>query len=117
MHEMSVVTSLLDIVKEELAKHNVEKLLLVRVKYGVLANIVPDAMDFAFEVLTTGNAFAGARLELVQIPVRLACGACGKEFTPEGRELLFAPCPACGEEIGHSVLTGRELYIDHIEAE
>lgn len=117
MHEMSVATSLLAIVREELAKHDVEKLLLVRVRYGVLANLVPEALEFAFEALTAGTDFEGARIELAQVPVRLACGGCGKEFEPEGREQLFAPCPACGEEIGHNVLSGRELYVEHIEAE
>ena len=34
MHEMSVVTSLLSIVREEMEKHNVHRLLLVRVRYG-----------------------------------------------------------------------------------
>ncbi|ADP87302.1 hypothetical protein DDE01_19450 [Desulfovibrio desulfuricans] len=117
MHEMSVATSLLDIVREELGKHEVEKLLLVRVRYGALANLVPEALEFAFEVLTTGTDFEGARIELVQNPVRLACGGCGREFEPEGRELLFSPCPACGEEVGHTVLSGRDLYVEHIEAE
>lgn len=114
---MSVATSLLAIVREELDKHEVSKLLLVRVRYGALANLVPDALEFAFEALTVGTDFEGARIELIQVPVRLACGGCGKEFEPKGRELLFAPCPACGEEIGHSVLSGRELYIEHLEAE
>ena len=50
-------------------------------------------------------------------PVKLLCGGCGKEFEPQGKELLFAPCPACGEEAGHHVLAGRELYVEHIEAE
>ncbi len=57
MHEMSVVTSLLSIVREEMAKHDVHRLLLVRVRYGALANIVPEALSFAFEALTAGTDF------------------------------------------------------------
>jgi Zn finger protein HypA/HybF involved in hydrogenase expression len=26
-------------------------------------------------------------------------------------------CPACGEQFGRKVLQGKELYIDHIEAD
>nr|ABX51944.1 HypA [Nitratidesulfovibrio vulgaris str. 'Miyazaki F'] len=117
MHEMSVASSVISIVQEELAKHSATRLLLVRVRFGALANLVPEAMEFAFEAMTIGTDFEGAKLELAMAPVKLQCGGCGKEFEPQGKELLFAPCPACGEEAGHHVLAGRELYVEHIEAE
>jgi hydrogenase nickel incorporation protein HypA/HybF len=117
MHEMSIVTSLLSLVAEELTKRQLQKLHVVRVRYGVLANIVPEAMSFAFEALTQGSPFEGARLELEAEPVVLRC-ACGASFNPaQKRELLFIPCPACGETQGHTVEKGRELYLQHIEAE
>jgi hydrogenase nickel incorporation protein HypA/HybF len=52
-------------------------------------------------------------------PLGLRCGGCGREFSPErgARATLFSVCPFCGEEIGHSVLTGKELYIEHLELE
>lgn len=117
MHEMSVVTSLLSIVREEMAKHDVRRLLLVRVRYGALANIVPEALSFAFEALTVGTEFEGAVLETEEIPITLKCSQCGHVFSPPKGEHFFAPCPACGEEFGHVMETGRELYVQHIEAE
>jgi hydrogenase nickel incorporation protein HypA/HybF len=117
MHEMSITASLLSLIDEELKKHRLEKLLVVRVRHGALANIVPEAMSFAFEALTQGGPFEGARLELEEEPVVLRC-FCGASFNPEQKhELLFAPCPACGETLGHVVEKGRELYLQHIEAE
>jgi hydrogenase nickel incorporation protein HypA/HybF len=117
MHEMAIVTSLLSLVDEELKKHRLHKLLVVRVRHGVLANIVPEAMRFAFEALTQGGPFAGARLELEEEPLVLRC-CCGVHFSPERtREPRFVPCPACGETLGHAVEKGRELYLQHLEAE
>jgi len=117
MHEMSIVTSLLSLVEEELTKRQLQKLLVVRVRHGALANIVPDALSFAFEALTQGTPFEGARLELEEEPIVLRC-SCGASFSPEQkRELLFVPCPVCGETLGHTVEKGRELYLQHIEAE
>lgn len=118
MHEMSLTVSLLNIVREEMQKHGATSLILVRVRYGALANVVPEALSMAFEVLTADTDVDGARLEMIEEPVRLACGGCRKKFEPvTAAAAVFSPCPLCGEEIGHTVLSGKELYIDHIEVE
>lgn len=52
MHEVSLVTSLLSIIREETERHVLYHLLQVRVRYGVLVNIIPEALSVAFEVLT-----------------------------------------------------------------
>lgn len=118
MHEMSLTVSLLAIVREEMQKHGAGTLILVRVRYGALANVVPEALSMAFEVLTADTDVDGARLEMIEEPVRLLCGGCREEFAPPvPATSLFSACPLCGEEIGHTVLSGKELYIDHIEVE
>lgn len=119
MHEMSLAAGLLDIIRQEMEKHRAERLLLVRLRSGVLANVVPEALSMAFAVQAQGTPFAGAKLEMQTEALRLRCGGCGVEFFPEGvtRAAIFSVCPGCGEEIGHSVLAGRELYIDRIELE
>jgi len=116
MHEMSIAQGLIAIIKEEMEKHEVTKLLSVRVAYGELAALVPDALTFAFEACTLGTDMEGATLEMVPIPVILQCSECGKEFSPE-RSDLFMPCPDCGEGLGHKVLQGKELYLDNLEVE
>ena len=118
MHEMSLVMSLLSIIRQEMEKHGAARLVRVRVRHGALANVVPEALGMAFEVQTVDTDLEGAELELVEEPVRLACGSCGHEFMPApGPALRFSACPVCGEELGHRVLSGKELYIDHIEVE
>ena len=119
MHEMSLVVSLLDIVRQEMEKHPSGRLAAVRLRCGVLANVVPEALSMAFEVQTSGTVFEGARLELHEEPLCLCCGGCGREFAPASVSpaAIFSVCPGCGEEIGHTVLTGKELYIDHLELE
>lgn len=115
MHELSIVTSLLEIIRDEMAKNGVTRLLEVRLRYGSLANVVPDALMFGFEALTEGTPLAGARLVCEEIPLRLTC-ACGVTFTPE-RGLFGACCPACKAMQDHVAASGRELYIESIEAE
>ncbi len=117
MHELSVVTSLLALVREEMAKHGVQRLLSVRVRYGALTNIVPEALSFAFEALTAGTDFDGAVLEMEETPLELRCSECGSLFSPKEKNLFLATCPNCGSREGHQVESGRELYLQHLEAE
>lgn len=117
MHELAIVTSLLELAKEEMHKHGAEQLLMVRVRFGPLANIVPEALQLAFESMTSLDEFtAGAKLEMQEDPLILRCGECFKEFTPAGAT-PFAPCSHCGSELFHQVIKGKELFLDHLEAE
>ncbi|MDR0828314.1 MAG: hydrogenase maturation nickel metallochaperone HypA [Desulfovibrio sp.] len=116
MHEASLVASLLDILRAEIARRGVRSLSLVRLRCGVLVNVSPQALDMAFTAMSRDTEFAATRLQLITEPLRLACGGCSAEFTAEDfPAALLSPCPECGEEIGHKVLAGRELYIEHIE--
>ena len=69
------------------------------------------------EALTAGTDFEGAVLETEEVPITLKCSKCGQTFSPVRGEHFFAPCPSCGEQYGHAMETGRELYVQHIEAE
>ncbi|CAM2061541.1 Hydrogenase maturation factor HypA 1 [Desulfovibrionales bacterium] len=117
MHELSIVMSLVKIIQQELEKHGAMKLFRARVRYGVLANVMPEALTMAFTATVSGTSLEGAVLELEVVPLVVVCSKCEEEFAPEHPELLFMPCPACGDAFGHRVLSGKELYLDYLEAE
>jgi hydrogenase nickel incorporation protein HypA/HybF len=117
MHELSIAESLLKIINEEMEKHGVSRLIRVKIVCGQMSAIVPDALDMAFEVLTVGTPQEGAHIELEELPVRVRCRECGREFCPSREEIYLMPCPHCDTELGHTMLSGKELYIEHIEAE
>ena len=118
MHEMSVAAGLIDIVRDEMKKHNATQLLRVRVRYGALAGIVPESLSMAFEIQIEATPLAGAIMELVEEPVRLKCGTCQQEFSPPPTPTaVIAPCDHCGEAFGHTVLSGKEMYLDQLEVE
>lgn len=117
MHELSIATSIIEIVTDELQKHGASKLTLVRVKYGRLTNIVAEALHMGFTAVCQDAGYQGAVLELEELPVVLKCGACNKEFTVNEKEIIAIPCPHCGQRFGHEVISGKELFVDHIDAE
>ncbi len=116
MHEMSIAESILSIVDEEITKHGCTSLSLVRVRYGTLSQVVPDSLRFCFEAITKGGPHEGAVLELEEVPLLLRCGGCAVTFSPPD-DNMFAPCPTCAMHMGHEVVEGRELNIQHLEAE
>ncbi len=113
---MAIAENILHIVTQELEKHQCNKLLMVRVRYGALSQVVADSLQFCFEALLKDSPYEGARLELEEVPLILRCGSCEQEFTPEYGE-VFEPCTHCNANLGHEVVQGKELYIQHIDAE
>lgn len=116
MHEMTLLSSVTQIIAEEMEQHGLTRLTRVTLRSGALAGLVPEAMRFAWEVLTDSGQFKGADLCVETVPVRLRCGECLCEFAPE-EQVVFAACPVCGAQMGHKVLAGREVYIESIEGE
>lgn len=116
MHEMNIAASILELASEEAARQNCNRLLRVRVHYGVLTGIMPEALRICFAALTNETGHKGVELELIRLPLRLRCPMCANVFEGEGQESIWNPCPQCGEAIGHIVEQGRELLLAQLEA-
>ncbi|EGB14940.1 hydrogenase expression/synthesis HypA [Pseudodesulfovibrio mercurii] len=112
---MSIVESILGILREEMVKYDGQKLKKVTLKNGQLAGVVTESLQFAWEALIPGGEFDGAELEIIEVPVKVACGECGEVFRPDHTRCM--PCPKCEALLGHTVLEGKELLIDSIEVD
>lgn len=118
MHEMAVAASLLELAEDAARSQGCARLTRVRVDYGALAGIMPEALALCFDSLIQGTPHEGARLELVRLPLRLRCPFCGTVFGDDesGADARWLPCPGCGELAGHVVEQGRELLLRQVEA-
>ena len=85
----------------------------VRLTIGELTEIVPDALQFAWEALTPGTLSEGAVLQIEQTTARSRCCDCAGEFE---HDRFDRRCPACGSFLVE-VLSGRELLIDDVEVD
>jgi len=107
MHEMAITQSVVDAVCEHAAGRRVHS---VKLEVGALCAVVPDSMQFCFELATEGTLAAGARLDLDVQPGSARCRSCGQSF--ELRDLiLLCPCGSADVE----VLAGRDLKILSME--
>ena len=113
MHEMSLMENLLSVATESLAHYTVKSVQRLTVSAGVLANIMPDAFDFAFAMQREDTIFAGAELLVNKAPIQASCRNCSCEY--ESFSIPFT-CPACGNEAAE-ILHGAEVFLESIDFE
>ncbi|MCL2496174.1 MAG: hydrogenase maturation nickel metallochaperone HypA [Clostridiales bacterium] len=113
MHEASLMENMLALATEYLAPHRVERVNTVTVRIGRLANVLPDALEFAFSAMTREGLFAGAGLILVAEPYQARCRDCAAVYDSAQLPPL---CPECGGH-GVEILSGAEIYLDSIDFE
>ena len=85
----------------------------VDVKVGHLRQVVPTALEFAFELVAHGTPVEGAELTLEVVPADGRCRDCGAESRLPGFPLA---CGACGG-LSIDVIRGEELLVDELELE
>jgi hydrogenase nickel incorporation protein HypA/HybF len=69
----------------------------------------------AFEGLTIDSRWPGPGWTPRRFRWCWPAGRAARASLSETTDYVFAPCPACGEEIGHTVVSGKELYIEYLE--
>ena len=110
MHELSITQGVVEICAEKAAGRRV---IAVVLEIGVLSGVVPEAVEFAFEVCSSGTPLEGARLDIERVAARGRCRSCGAEFPVQ---TYYDPCPAC-TLYGAELLSGEELRVRELEVE
>jgi hydrogenase nickel incorporation protein HypA/HybF len=113
MHEMGIIQEVLVAVDSAAREAGAIRVTCVRLTIGELTEIVPDALQFAWEALTPGTLSGGAILQIEQTTGRSRCCDCATEFE---HDRFDRRCPACGSFLVE-VLSGRELMIDGVEVD
>jgi hydrogenase nickel incorporation protein HypA/HybF len=110
MHELSIAEAVVEIASRHAAGRRVHR---VELRIGHLRQVVPSALEFAFELLTNDTLLDGAELVIEEVPARGRCRACGAETTMSSFPLQ---CGSCGG-LDLTLLAGEELLVDVLELE
>ena len=110
MHELSIAEAIVGVVERHAAGRAVYA---VDVRVGHLPQVVPGALEFAFELTAKGTCMDGAELRVAQVQAAGRCRVCGAESVLEGFPLICAACGALDVE----VTAGDELLVDSLELE
>lgn len=95
MHEVSIVSALIDSLDEQLAAQGVERVASIRLRRG--STFSADALEQSFVALTPGTRLEGAVLEIENLDTRFTCARCGHSQIITADDLTghFFLCPAC----------------------
>ena len=107
MHELSLSTAIVDTVERHAEGRKVTH---VNLTVGALRQVVPDSLDFYFEIVSRGTVCEGAELRQTLVEGRARCEGCGHEWV---LDLPLFRCPSCGET-AHPV-AGEEFQVETIE--
>ena len=110
MHELSIAESVIEIT---LRNADDRRVVRVDVRVGHLRQVVPSALEFAFELVSQGTAAEGAELVIHEVPAAGICRDCGARSVLPGFPLT---CSACGG-LEVEVVAGEELQVDSLELE
>jgi hydrogenase nickel incorporation protein HypA/HybF len=107
MHELAITESVVSGVSDHVGDARVVRVVL---EIGRLSGVVPEAVRFCFPVCAEGTTLEGAVLDIVEIPGRGLCRACGAEAELED------PIPLCHcGSADLELLAGQELRVREVE--
>ena len=114
MHEMSLMAGLFDIIQAKAKEYNAKRILLIKLKIGVLSGVVPELLESAFEAYSQGTNAEGAKFEVEKVPFEVKCRNCG-ETKIESHDFMWV-CPTCFST-DLEVNSGDDLIVEQMEVE
>jgi|SRR5690349_5947487 len=108
MHELSIAQAVVAVASRHAAGRRVSR---VELKVGHLRQVVPSALQFSFELVTSGTPLEGAELVIEDVAARGRCRECGAET--ELREFPFQCARCSGLDL--EIEAGEELLVDALE--
>ncbi|MBN1350437.1 hydrogenase maturation nickel metallochaperone HypA [candidate division KSB1 bacterium] len=113
MHELSLIANIIDIVREEMPRHNLKKIQRITLRIGEMRQVVPEALHFGFECLSKDTPLEGAELKIENVPLTGFCNQCNKKSAITD---WFQACPVC-QTGALEIVSGKELEIAEFEGE
>ena len=93
MHEFSITSSIIDILKKTIKDRDIKKILKVNFLTNSYGGIEPESIKFYYEFLTKDEPdLKGARLIFKKEKIKIKCNSCGEKFEVFK---MFTKCRKC----------------------
>ncbi|MDQ6782254.1 MAG: hydrogenase maturation nickel metallochaperone HypA [Actinomycetota bacterium] len=108
MHELALCEAIAETVARHADGRAVER---VEVRIGHFRQVVPDSLQFSWELLTEGTDLTGCELIIDHVPAVITCMACGAQTT---LDLPIMLCRTC-DSTDVTLVSGEEFQIASID--
>lgn len=107
MHELSIVTGIIDIAVREAGKAGASVVEEVELDIGCLTTVEMSAFDMAWRQAIRGTILESSTTTINRIAGKARCLDCDAVF---GLPQLYSPCPGCGSH-WLSIQDGKQLKV------
>ena len=107
MHELSLSGAIVNTAVKHADGRRVK---LVSMRIGALRQVVPDTLEFYYDIDSKGTVCEGAVLSQEIVPARARCDACLAEWDLDLPLFLCEECGGAGRPV-----TGEEFEVESIE--
>ena len=108
MHELSICSSMVGIVREHAAGRQVRT---VHVRIGAMRQIVSDTLIYCWTLVTEESDLEGTELLVERVPAKIRCTNCGHEQVLEEPALICATCSGRAVDL----IEGDEFLITSLD--
>jgi hydrogenase nickel incorporation protein HypA/HybF len=113
MHEMSIAIALVEQLQRIAVEQRAARIVEIELECGVMRQVVPEALQLAFQAASADTAAAGAQLRISAQHVVAKCRECGTRFAPS---LDDYRCPDCGQACVE-VVSGQDILLKSVVCE
>lgn len=110
MHEMAIAQEVLRSVLAAAAEHHADVVERVELAVGAMRLVVPESLELAWSVVSTGTPAAGSKLTILEVPLRARCRACRTAFDPRIDDFL---CPRC-RQADVDIVEGNDIILNSV---
>lgn len=111
MHEVSLMQSTLELAVEQAQRQGATQIHQITLRIGQLSGVDPDAIAFAFDVVTQNTMAEKAQLHIDFLPAICYCAHCQQTFQPSD---WVDECPTC-HHLSMDLRQGKELQLASME--
>jgi hydrogenase nickel incorporation protein HypA/HybF len=111
VHEVSIMQDALELAETQARARGASRIHRITLRIGALSGVVPDALEFAFDAVSSGTMADGAELRIERVSALAFCTACSREYEPDE---YISQCPHCAA-FGGEIRRGREMYLAGLE--
>ncbi len=123
VHEVSVISGMVNAVIEELKNHDVASVSGVDIVIGDLTQLGDEQLQFAYEIVTRDTILEGSVLNIEHEPIEVSCDGCGYSGPVKmldagdysSHAIPVLSCPECGGYV--KVTSGQSCCVRSLEIE